>query len=73
MKGDNRTARDLWYPTNQQVIGAKLLRIPDAWFVLRFLHTPVFLGLLAAFGVFFWIALDGDGEPAARREGDELE
>ena len=73
MKGDNRTARDLWYPTNRQVIGAKLLRIPDAWLLLRFLHTPVFLGLLAACGVFFWIALGGDGEPEARREGDELE
>ena len=35
MKGDNRTAPDLWYPTNHDVIGAKQLRIPDAWFVLR--------------------------------------
>src|ERR1700758_2729283 len=25
MKGDNRTAPDLWYPTNRDVIGAKLL------------------------------------------------
>ena len=61
MKGDNRTAPDLWYPTNQDVLGQGL-RIPDAWFVFRFLHTPLFLGLLAGFGVFFWIAL-------ARRTG----
>jgi signal peptidase len=61
-KGDNRTAPDFWRPTNHDVIGAKLLRIPDAWFVLRFLHTPLLLGLMAAFGVFFWIVLDGDGE-----------
>ena len=68
MKGDNRTAPDLWYPTNRDVLGAKLLRIRDAWLVLRFLHTPLFLGLLAGFGVFFWIALAGaeesDGEAA---------
>jgi len=68
MKGDNRTAPDLWYPTNRDVLGAKLLRIRDAWLVLRFLHTPLFLGLLAGIGVFFWIALAGaeesDGEAA---------
>src|SRR5437868_1963237 len=63
MRGDNRTAPDLWYPTNRDVLGAKLLRIPDAWLVLRFLHTPLFLGLLAGFGIFFWIALAGDEEP----------
>ena len=63
MKGDNRTAPDLWYPTNRDVLGAELLRIPDAWLVLRFLHTPLFLGLLAGFGIFFWIALAGEKEP----------
>src|ERR1700757_3051635 len=45
MKGDNRTAPDLWYPTNHDVIGSKLVRIPDAWVVLRILHMPVLLGL----------------------------
>src|SRR6201987_6050063 len=45
MKGDNRTAPALWYPTNHDVIGAKSLRIPDAWFVLRVFHMPVLLGL----------------------------
>jgi signal peptidase len=64
MQGDNRTAPDLWYPTNRDVVGAKLLRIPNAWLVLRFLHTPLFLGLLAALGVFFWLAL-GNDEPKA--------
>jgi signal peptidase I len=63
MRGDNRTAPDLWYPTNRDVIGSKALRIPHAWFVLRLLHTPLLLGLLAGFGVFFWFALGGDGEP----------
>jgi signal peptidase len=60
MKGDNRTAPDLWYPTNHDVVGVKQLRIPDAWFVLRVFHMPVLLALFAGFGVFFWIALGAD-------------
>jgi signal peptidase len=60
LQGDNRTAPDLWSPTNHDVVGAKQLRIPHAWFVLRIFHMPVLLGLLAAFGVFFWVALSGD-------------
>jgi signal peptidase len=63
MKGDNRTAPDLWYPTNHDVIGAKELRIPNAWFVLRIFHMPVLLAIFAGFAVFFWIAFLGDGEP----------
>jgi signal peptidase len=70
MKGDNRTAPDLWYPTNHDVIGAKELRIPDAWFVLRVFHMPVLLALFAAFGVFFWVGLGGGGEADADGEGD---
>ena len=66
VQGDNRTAPDLWHPTNHDVIGAKQLRIPHAWFVLRFLHAPLFLGLVAAFAVFFWLAFSGGGEPEAR-------
>jgi signal peptidase I len=62
VKGDNRTAPDLWYPTNHDVIGAKELRIPDAWFVLRLFHMPVLLGLFAAICVFFWIAFSGDAD-----------
>ena len=71
MKGDNRTAPDLWHPTDANIIGAKLLRIPDAWLALRFLHTPLLLGLLAGFGVFFWLALSASPEPEAGGEGDE--
>ena len=69
MKGDNRTAPDLWYPTNHDIIGAKELRIPDAWFVLRVFHMPVLLALFAAFGVFFWIAFSDGGEADADGEG----
>jgi signal peptidase I len=71
MKGDNRTAPDLWYPTNHDVIGAKALRIPDAWFVLRIFHMPVLLALFAGSGVFFWIAFgaaeDADGGAAEEK------
>ena len=73
MKGDNRTAPDLWYPTNHDVIGAKELRVPDAWFVLRVFHMPVMLALFAASGVFFWIAFGEGGEADADSEGDRTE
>ena len=63
MKGDNRTAPDLWYPTNHDVIGAKQLRIPGASFVLRILHMPILLGLFAGFAVFLLIACGGEAEP----------
>jgi signal peptidase len=62
MKGDNRTAPDLWHPKNSDIVGAKLLRIPDAWVVLRFLHTPLLLGLLAGLLAFFLIVFRGNGE-----------
>jgi signal peptidase len=68
MKGDNRTAPDLWYPTNRDVIGAKELRIPDAWFVLRIFHMPVLLALFAGCGVFFWIAFSDGGATEAQDE-----
>ena len=70
LKGDNRTAPDLWYPTNRDVIGAEQLRIPDAWFVLRVFHMPVLLALFAAFAVFFRLAFSGDGESEADAERD---
>jgi signal peptidase len=70
MKGDNRTAPDLWYPTDHDVIGEKELRIPDAWFALRVFHMPVLLALFAAFGAFFWIAFSDGGEAEADGEGE---
>ncbi len=62
MKGDNRTAPDLWYPTDHDVIGSKLLRIPHAWFLLRLLHMPLMLGLFAGVAGFFLIAFADDRE-----------
>lgn len=72
LQGDNRTAPDLWHPTNADVLGAKTLRIPDAWFVLRVFHMPVLLGLFAAFGVFFCIAFSDGGEAEADDERDRV-
>jgi signal peptidase len=62
MRGDNRTAPDLWRPTDHDVLGAKLLRIPNAWFVLRLLHMPLVLGLFAGFLAFFMLAFGRDAE-----------
>jgi len=62
MKGDNRTAPDLWYPTNRDIVGSKLVRIPDAWFLLRVLHMPVLLALFAGIAAFFLIAFGGEGD-----------
>jgi signal peptidase I len=59
LQGDNRTAPDLWHPTDHEVIGSKLLRIPDAWFVLRLFHMPILLGLVAGFAAFFFIVFSG--------------
>lgn len=57
VKGDNRTAPDLWHPKNSDVIGAKTLRIPDAFAVIRYVRSPLMLGLLASFFVFFKLGL----------------
>jgi len=57
MQGDNRTLPDLWRPKNSDIVGARLLWIPKAYLVLRFLHTPLLLGLLSAFGIFFKLLL----------------
>jgi signal peptidase I len=52
VKGDNRTAPDVWRPTPQDIVGAKALRIPDAIVLLQFVRAPMFLALLAACFVF---------------------
>jgi len=52
VQGDNRTAPDVWRPKQQDIVGAKALRIPNAVFVLRYLRSPLLLGLIAACFVF---------------------
>lgn len=74
VQGDNRTLPDIWRPKNSDIVGARLLYIPKAYLFLRFLHTPLLLGLLAGFGIFFRVLLGenegkkGDAEPAVVEE-----
>jgi signal peptidase len=68
MKGDNRTGPDIWHPKSSDVVGAKLLRIPNAWLVLRFLRTPLLLGLLAGSLALLLVATSGGNELEPRVE-----
>ena len=56
MKGDNRTAPDLWYPKTSDVVGAKTLRIPHAFAVIRWARSPLVLGGVASLVVFLKLA-----------------
>ncbi|HTZ06708.1 MAG TPA: signal peptidase I [Gaiellaceae bacterium] len=71
VQGDNRTAPDVWRPKPADIVGAKLVRIPDAIVVLQYLRSPLTLGLLAAALVFVRVlAFGGDSKPAERLEDD---
>src|SRR3954468_22850340 len=65
VRGDNRTAPDVWRPKPGDIIGAKALRIPDAVFVLHCLRSPVFLGILAAALVFVYVFASGQARNAS--------
>src|SRR4030081_1060064 len=52
VKGDNRTAADVWRPKPGDIVGAKALRIPNAIVILQFFRSPLFLALIAACWVF---------------------
>ena len=62
VQGDNRTAPDVWRPTQKDIVGAKALKIPNAVVVLQYLRSPLLLGLLAAFFVFVSVLTRGDTE-----------
>jgi signal peptidase I len=47
-QGDNRTGPDTWRPTPKDIVGARLLRIPDGVLAIAILRSPLMLGLLAA-------------------------
>jgi signal peptidase len=59
VRGDNRTAPDVWRPKAADIIGAKAVRLPDAIVVLQYLRSPVFLGILAAAFVFVHVLAAG--------------
>jgi signal peptidase I len=59
LRGDNRTAPDVWHPKPHDIVGAKALRLPGAIIVLQFLRAPVFLAILAAAFVFVHVLMGG--------------
>jgi signal peptidase I len=61
VRGDNRTAPDVWRPRDADIVGAKALRLPGAIVVLQYLRSPVFLGILAAAFVFVNVLSGGGG------------
>lgn len=48
VKGDNRTAPDVWHPKNGDVVGSAWVHIPSAGFVVRLFHQPLFIAGIAA-------------------------
>ena len=71
VKGDNRTAPDVWHPKPADIVGAKALRIPNAVLILQFLRDPIFLGLLAACFVFVRVLMTGDKKTEADERDEE--
>src|SRR5262245_46649736 len=59
VKGDNRTAPDVWRPKPADIVGAKVLRLPNAIVALQYLRSPIFLGILAAAFVFVHVLASG--------------
>jgi signal peptidase len=66
VQGDNRTAPDVWHPKQVNVVGAAQLRIPDGAITLRYVRSPLLLGLLAASFVFVYLLTGG------KKKGDEM-
>lgn len=63
LQGDNRDQVDPWRPTDEAVVGKRLLLVPQAWRVIELLRTPLFIALFAA-GFAVWVVLSGDDESA---------
>jgi signal peptidase I len=59
VQGDNRTAPDVWRPKPADIVGSKVVRIPDAIVVLQYLRSPMFLALFAAIFAFVFVAVSG--------------
>src|SRR3954451_1956034 len=59
VRGDNRTAPDVWRPKPGDIVGSKALRLPHAIVVLQYLRSPIFLGILAAAFVFVHVLASG--------------
>jgi signal peptidase I len=73
VKGDNRTAPDVWRPKPVDIVGAKAIRFPDAIVVLQFLRAPFFLALLAACFVFVYVLSRDSGKQPTNDGAAETE
>jgi len=60
LQGDNRETRDPWRPKDEDVLGAMVVHVPRAGFLLGFLRTPLGLAALAAAAALFFL-LQGSG------------
>jgi signal peptidase I len=74
VEGDNRTAPDSWRPTPEDIVGAKLLRIPYGSIVIESLRSPLMLGMLAASFAFVYVlaSLGGGAGPENETEGETV-
>ena len=73
VKGDNRTAPDVWRPKPGDIVGAKALRVPNAILILQFFRTPLFLALLAACFVFVQVLVHRIEQTEATEQGEDAE
>lgn len=66
-QGDNRATPDPWHPRGRDIMGARILRIPKAGLLLRWLKTPLALALLLLLWVvvLFWRPSDKTTEHPA--------
>jgi signal peptidase I len=71
VRGDNRSAPDVWHPKPGDIVGAKALRIPNAVLILQFLRSPLFLALLAACFVFVRVLVPGGDESEVVEQADD--
>jgi signal peptidase I len=70
VKGDNRTAPDVWRPKPADIVGAKAMRFPQAVVLLQFLRSPVLLALLA--GCLVFVRVLGFGGKDEKQQTDDL-
>jgi signal peptidase I len=73
VKGDNRTAVDVWRPKPGDIVGAKALRIPNAIVILQFFRSPLFLALIAACWVFVQVLVHRIEQTEATEQGEDAE
>jgi signal peptidase len=73
VQGDNRTAPDVWRPKPSDIVGAKVMRFPNAVVVLQFLRSPLSLALMAACFVFLRVLLrtGEDADEQGKDDSDE--